>query len=122
MLCMLALQPLPTGHPDCLTGKSVVFTGLLDSTHREDAKSLVQRHGGRVVGSVSGVTSYLVVGSNASRGKFDKVIKVVFPALLLPLHVVVVWLAVNRMRLTSVLWANARCRFVVLGSLTFTHI
>ncbi|MBQ3653568.1 MAG: NAD-dependent DNA ligase LigA [Synergistaceae bacterium] len=48
---------------NALSGKSFVFTGTLSMT-REEASELVKAHGGRVSGSVSTKTSYLVAGEN----------------------------------------------------------
>jgi BRCT domain type II-containing protein len=57
-----------------------VFSGVLPSVRREKAKELVASHGGRVTGDVSGKTSFLVVGTQASRRKFDKVGRSLGPA------------------------------------------
>lgn len=38
------------GHPDAFTNKVFVFSGVLDSLYRDQAKDLVLRHGGRVTG------------------------------------------------------------------------
>jgi DNA ligase (NAD+) len=45
-------------------GKSFVFTGGLANRSREDAAEIVQQHGGKVSGSVSKKTNYVVVGSD----------------------------------------------------------
>jgi replication factor C subunit 1 len=49
-----------------------VISGTLDSLTREEAADLVKRHGGRVTGSVSGKTDYLLVGMQCGRSKYDK--------------------------------------------------
>ena len=54
-----------------LAGKSFVFTGGLANRSREDAGELVQQHGGKVSGSVSKKTDYVVVGTDPG-SKFDK--------------------------------------------------
>jgi len=56
---------------DKLAGKSFVFTGGLANRSREEAGELVQQHGGRVSGSVSKKTDYVVVGSDPG-SKYDK--------------------------------------------------
>jgi DNA ligase (NAD+) len=51
--------------PGPLTGKTVVLTGSLRSMSRDQARDLVNRLGGRVTGSVSRKTDYVVVGEDA---------------------------------------------------------
>jgi DNA ligase (NAD+) len=48
-----------------LVGKSVVVTGTLGTLSRTEAGEFIERHGGRVVGSVSGTTDFLVAGEKA---------------------------------------------------------
>ena len=52
-------------------GKSFVFTGALLNRSREEAGELVQQHGGKVSGSVSKKTDYVVVGADPG-SKYDK--------------------------------------------------
>jgi DNA ligase (NAD+) len=52
-------------------GKSFVFTGALEHRSREEAGELVQQHGGKISGSVSKKTDYVVVGADPG-SKFDK--------------------------------------------------
>jgi DNA ligase (NAD+) len=52
-------------------GKSFVFTGALANRSREDAGQLVMQHGGKVSGSVSKKTDYVVVGDDPG-SKYDK--------------------------------------------------
>jgi DNA ligase (NAD+) len=47
-----------------LTGRTFVITGTLPTLSRNEAKAFVERHGGKVAGSVSGNTDYVVVGEN----------------------------------------------------------
>ncbi len=54
-----------------LAGKSFVFTGGLANRSREDAGKLVMQHGGKVSGSVSKKTDYVVVGTEPG-SKYDK--------------------------------------------------
>ena len=52
-------------------GKSFVFTGGLANRSREDAGELVKQHGGKISGSVSKKTDYVVVGTDPG-SKYDK--------------------------------------------------
>jgi DNA ligase (NAD+) len=52
-------------------GKSFVFTGALERRSREEAGELVQQHGGKLSGSVSKKTDYVVVGADPG-SKYDK--------------------------------------------------
>src|SRR5580693_6972641 len=54
-----------------LAGKSFVFTGGLANRSREEAGELVQQHGGKISGSVSKKTDYVVVGTDPG-SKYDK--------------------------------------------------
>src|SRR5688500_12218410 len=57
----------PTGPeaPQIFAGKTFVITGTLPSMSREDATVFISRLGGKVSGSVSRKTSYLVAGDEA---------------------------------------------------------
>jgi DNA ligase (NAD+) len=48
-----------------LEGKTFVITGALDGMTREEAQALIEAHGGKVSGSVSKKTSYLLAGAAA---------------------------------------------------------
>jgi DNA ligase (NAD+) len=56
---------------DKFAGKSFVFTGGLANRSREEAAELVQQHGGKISGSVSKKTDYVVVGTDPG-SKYDK--------------------------------------------------
>ena len=49
---------------DGLSGMRFVFTGGLEGFSRSDAKRVIEENGGRVVGSVSGETTYVVAGED----------------------------------------------------------
>ena len=65
------IEELPIGHPDCLTGKTFVITGVLDHLTRDKAVDFIRRHGGKVTESVSGRTSFLIVGEQCGRSKIQ---------------------------------------------------
>jgi DNA ligase (NAD+) len=48
-----------------LTGKTFVLTGTLDGMTRDEAKAAIQARGGKVTGSVSKKTDFLVYGAKA---------------------------------------------------------
>ncbi|HTA59226.1 MAG TPA: NAD-dependent DNA ligase LigA [Candidatus Baltobacteraceae bacterium] len=52
-------------------GKSFVFTGALERRSREEAGEIVQQHGGKLSGSVSKKTDYVIVGADPG-SKYDK--------------------------------------------------
>lgn len=54
-----------------LSGKTLVLTGTLSSLTRKEAQELIEQRGGRVSGSVSRQTDYVVVGEEAG-SKLDK--------------------------------------------------
>lgn len=56
---------------DTLKNLTFVLTGTLEKFTRDEAKQMIQQKGGKVTGSVSKNTSYLVVGENAG-SKLDK--------------------------------------------------
>ena len=65
-------QDKPLGHPNCLKGKTFVITGTLDSLYRGEAEDYIKRHSGRVTGSVSGKTDFLLVGENSGNSKVNQ--------------------------------------------------
>ncbi len=60
-----AIEELP------LTGKTLVLTGTLPTLSRSEAKTRIEQAGGKVTGSVSAKTSFLVVGEDAG-SKLEK--------------------------------------------------
>lgn len=58
-----------------LSGQSFLFTGTLEKMKRTEAEELVEKNGGKILGSVSSKLNYLVVGADAG-SKFEKAKKI----------------------------------------------
>ena len=56
------------------TGKTVVITGTIEGLSRNEIKDIVEKKGGKVSGSVSKKTDYVIVGEDAG-SKYDKAIE-----------------------------------------------
>ena len=57
----------PEQSSDLLAGKTFVLTGTLPTLSRDDARAMIEAAGGKVAGSVSKKTSYVVAGEEAGR-------------------------------------------------------
>jgi DNA ligase (NAD+) len=66
--------------PQPLSGLTFVITGTLPTLSRDNAKNLIESHGGKVTDSVSKKTSYLVLGENPG-SKLDKARELGVPVL-----------------------------------------
>lgn len=58
--------------PSRLEGLTFVITGTLPTMSREQASALIVDHGGKVTGSVSGKTDYLLAGEKPGASKYNK--------------------------------------------------
>lgn len=66
--------------PTPLSGKTLVLTGTLPTLGREEAKALIDAAGGKVAGSVSKKTDYVVAGAEAG-SKLDKALELGVPVI-----------------------------------------
>jgi DNA ligase (NAD+) len=57
---------------DKLANKTLVVSGVFTSFSRDDLKEVIRKNGGKVAGSVSGKTDYLVAGENMGPSKLEK--------------------------------------------------
>ena len=58
-------QAVADNSPQVFAGKTFVLTGTLLTLKRDEAKNLIEAHGGKVGGSVSKKTDYIVAGEEA---------------------------------------------------------
>jgi len=73
-------EPVVVTGPQPLEGLTFVITGTLPTMSREQAKELIESRGGRVTGSVSGKTGYLLAGERAG-SKLTKAEKLGVPVI-----------------------------------------
>ncbi|MGV9381527.1 NAD-dependent DNA ligase LigA [Nonomuraea sp. NPDC003707] len=73
-------EPAPEKGPQTLEGLTFVVTGTLEGYTRDSAADAITSRGGKVSGSVSKKTSFLVVGENAG-SKYDKAVSLGVPIL-----------------------------------------
>ena len=55
-----------------LEGKSIVISGVFAHHSRDEYKALIEQHGGKNVGSISGKTSFILAGDNMGPSKLEK--------------------------------------------------
>ena len=67
----VSMEYTSTVASDILSGKTFVLTGTLPTLKRSEAKSMIESNGGKVSGSVSKKTDYVVAGEEAG-SKLDK--------------------------------------------------
>lgn len=63
------------GNSDVLKGKSFVISGVFNRFSRDELKELIEKNGGKVSGSVSSKTDFIVAGDQIGPSKLEKAIK-----------------------------------------------
>ncbi|MET9339585.1 NAD-dependent DNA ligase LigA [Nonomuraea sp. NPDC003804] len=76
----MADEPAPEKGPQILEGLTFVVTGTLEGFTRDSAAAAITGRGGKVAGSVSKKTAFVVVGENAG-SKYDKAVSLGVPVL-----------------------------------------
>ena len=59
-------------HTDRLQGQSIVISGVFARHSRDEYKALIEKHGGKNVGSISAKTSFVLAGENMGPAKLEK--------------------------------------------------
>ena len=67
------------GTTDKLAGLSIIISGTFQKHSREELKEMIEKHGGKNVGSISKNTSYMLAGDNMGPSKLEKVQKLGIP-------------------------------------------
>lgn len=68
-----------SGHTDKLAGKSIVISGVFEKHSRDEYKELIEKNGGKNVGSISAKTSFILAGANMGPSKLEKAQKLNIP-------------------------------------------
>ena len=69
-MALAASQTAVASHK--LEGKSIVISGVFAHHSRDEYKALIEQHGGKNVGSISGKTSFILAGDNMGPSKLEK--------------------------------------------------
>lgn len=64
-----------SGHTDKLAGLSIVISGVFTHHSRDEYKDLIEKNGGKNVGSISAKTSFILAGENMGPAKLEKATK-----------------------------------------------
>jgi DNA ligase (NAD+) len=64
---------------DKLAGKSIVISGVFTHHSRDEYKNLIEKNGGKNVGSISKKTSFILAGENMGPSKLEKAEKLGIP-------------------------------------------
>lgn len=60
------------GKTDKLAGQNVVISGVFTHHSRDEYKALIEKHGGKNTGSISGKTSFILAGESMGPAKLEK--------------------------------------------------
>lgn len=61
-----------SGYTDKLAGQSIVISGVFEHHSRDEYKKMIERNGGKNVGSISSKTSFILAGANMGPAKLEK--------------------------------------------------
>ncbi|MDF9829866.1 NAD-dependent DNA ligase LigA [Parabacteroides sp. PF5-6] len=68
-------EDLLAGQSDKLKGLTIVISGTFTKHSRDEYKAMIDQHGGKNSGSVSGKTDYILAGENMGPAKLEKAAK-----------------------------------------------
>ncbi|MBO7229834.1 MAG: NAD-dependent DNA ligase LigA [Bacteroidaceae bacterium] len=71
-LCFEVSEEEAQPHSDILKGQSIVISGVFTHHSRDEYKDIIEKNGGKNVGSVSKSTSFILAGDNMGPSKLEK--------------------------------------------------
>ena len=71
-LCFEVSEDEAEPHSDILKGQSIVISGVFTHHSRDEYKEIIEKNGGKNVGSISKSTSFILAGENMGPSKFEK--------------------------------------------------
>ena len=71
-LCFEVSEEEAQLHSDILNGQSIVISGVFTHHSRDEYKEIIEKNGGKNVGSVSKSTSFILAGDNMGPSKLEK--------------------------------------------------
>jgi DNA ligase (NAD+) len=69
-MCIIEDESIPSS--DALIGKSIVISGVFSKHSRDEYKTIIERNGGKNVGSISKKTDFVLAGENMGPAKLEK--------------------------------------------------
>jgi DNA ligase (NAD+) len=69
-MCIVEDESIPSS--DALIGKSIVISGVFSKHSRDEYKTIIERNGGKNVGSISKKTDFVLAGENMGPAKLEK--------------------------------------------------
>ncbi len=67
------------GQTEKLAGLNIIISGTFEKYSRDELKQMIEKNGGKNVGSISKKTSYMLAGNNIGPSKLEKVTKLGIP-------------------------------------------
>jgi len=76
---MQVSEDMLAGQTDKLAGKSIVISGVFAHHSRDEYKAMIEKNGGKNVGSISKKTTFILAGDNMGPAKLEKAEKLGVP-------------------------------------------
>jgi DNA ligase (NAD+) len=70
-----------SGRTEKLAGLNIIISGTFNKFSRDELKEMIEKNGGKNVGSISKNTSYVLAGENMGPSKLEKAIQLKIPVI-----------------------------------------